>query len=513
MSSIFCVEGNPAWHLIISANIMDTINESLTQNLEPTDLVRISQHAEHGRVVVAAKSIKTGTKVIRECPVLVWKEDDWMDYLRRFQALPDHLKGVVLDMYCFPLDSPQLQQFKREIIRCSSDLNMDTSLAMTLLSISLANSHKYYGRTNDDYQEVASFLPLSASTSCALFLYASKVSHSCYPNTTYTSNTKDGKMEYKAVREISEGEMVTFPYIGNLWETPTHMRRKVLQDSKSFLCKCERCMSPDWLRLIKCPCNSKGFLECTYDDQQGLPLWTCASCITVAPRSKCEDLEASIGRLVGQNEMKMMLGGIHSLSLRDLKSDMRRIEQELSPLHFFCLKARSQYVKLCASKAYDVASNINAVPPPFRGQLLQKFGDPSKLRSEAAKYAIMIVKSIECIAAGCCGCSENSFNHEAVYEAATTMFHCSQDLMECQTNLWPLNAKFMVQRYLPLMKLQFGEEDLDVKKIDENIIGISEVSQRLEMSLNVSEDKSPIPKKKGKKKGGSTKKKKARGKK
>jgi hypothetical protein len=92
----------------------------LSIKLEPTDLVTLGHNDEHGRIVIAAASITTGTKSIRETPVLVWDKDNWMELLAKFKVLPDVIKDGVLDMYCFPLDFHQLLPFKYEITRCAS---------------------------------------------------------------------------------------------------------------------------------------------------------------------------------------------------------------------------------------------------------------------------------------------------------------------------------------------------------------------------------------------------------
>ncbi len=81
----------------------------------------------------------------------------------------------------------------------------------------------------------------------ALFLFASKLPHSCNPNSTHTSRTKDGKLEYKVTREIIEGQIVSFSYIHDLWETPTHLRRKKLQNEDHF-----SVIAIDVLALITC---------------------------------------------------------------------------------------------------------------------------------------------------------------------------------------------------------------------------------------------------------------------
>lgn len=330
----------------------------LTTYLEATDLVNLSTNDEHGRIVVATKSIKTGIRFIRERPVLVWKEDNWTEYLTKFKALPATEQSGVLDMYYFPLDAQQLQPLKYDVARSAGIVGVDKQLAIKLLSISMANSHEYFGSTDAVYEEVASFIRqnLRSTGKRALFLYASKVSHSCHPNTTYTSKTDDGKMEYKSVREIKEGDMISFPYIGDLWETPTNLRRKALQESRSFFCKCKRCLRPDLLRFIKCKsCTGDcGVATCTYDSL-GTPSWTCENCNTVLPSSYCEKTEAVISAMIEQTEMKMMMGGLQSLPLSEVTSVITKAEQMLSPLHFLLLRARGLYVKLCASKAHDMS--------------------------------------------------------------------------------------------------------------------------------------------------------------
>lgn len=74
-------------------------------NLESTDLVKLEKDLDHGRVIMAATDIKTGSRVIRESPV---------DFLTKFEALPVPLKEGVLDMHYVPLNSIQLIPLKYE---------------------------------------------------------------------------------------------------------------------------------------------------------------------------------------------------------------------------------------------------------------------------------------------------------------------------------------------------------------------------------------------------------------
>ena len=142
---------------------------------------------------------------------------------------------------------------------------------------------------------------------------------------------------------------------------------------------------------------------------------------------------------------------------------------------------------------------------------------------------------MECIASDCSDCKHpTDAVHEAVYEAVVIMFHACQDLIACPSSMWPKSAKAMVQRYLPLMKLQWGETDQDVKNVEKKILSsnytMSEVTQSFQRTLEVSEGGVGAPKAglskaqssaskssikvegKEEEDGGSTKKKKKRGK-
>ena len=127
-------------------------------------------------------------------------------------------------------------------------------------------------------------------------------------------------MEYKAIRKIKAGDMITFPYTGDLWETPTNVRREQLEETKSFFCKCERCVGPDLLRLIKCR-SCDGNSLCTYDSL-GTPSWLCNNCGAAALRSECEKLEQECEGWIKRTDMMLMMSGCDAVSKSDVKSGM-----------------------------------------------------------------------------------------------------------------------------------------------------------------------------------------------
>ena len=74
------------------------------------------------------------------------------------------------------------------------------------MEISNYNTHSYYGSTVEAYAEVQLQVPIIQhhSGKAALFLYGSKVAHSCSPNVAYSSRTIDEKLEYKAIQSIQK---------------------------------------------------------------------------------------------------------------------------------------------------------------------------------------------------------------------------------------------------------------------------------------------------------------------
>eukprot|EP00931_Biecheleriopsis_adriatica_P075968 TRINITY_DN49732_c0_g1_i1.p1 TRINITY_DN49732_c0_g1~~TRINITY_DN49732_c0_g1_i1.p1 ORF type:complete len:512 (+),score=78.78 TRINITY_DN49732_c0_g1_i1:39-1538(+) len=100
-----------------------------------------------------------------------------------------------------------------------------------------------------------------------IFVLGSKFSHSCSPNSCWTFS-RTGQLQYKALRPIAAGELLTFSYVGNGMNliTSTFERRRRLA-ALCFVCQCSRCTGPDLARQLRCP--SCGAHRCTpcYDSQ------------------------------------------------------------------------------------------------------------------------------------------------------------------------------------------------------------------------------------------------------
>jgi len=448
---------------------MSLDGDLLKSKLESSDLVTIdTRDGDLGRVVVATKVVPFGTKVIREAPILVWEGGNWSDMILSFDSLDTSGKSGILDMYHPPLTSPTMQQLKPQASFVASKLSMDFQLVHKLMAISQTNAHEYFGIPGEKYYETSSVPYKVSSEKVALFLFGSKVAHSCSPNVTYSSRTSDGKLEYKATRPINAGDMITFPYLDDVWETPTHVRREKLLESKSFVCRCIRCTGPDYARPFSCN-KCDGALLCM-DGADDSPVWSCSGCggndNAIAGFLQSEkEIEGELD----QWESKMMMD-ISQCAPNAFKRQITKASKKLHPHHYLTIRAMKTYVRLCASQAVHMTQlSSSGYPPKVVAQVLRKFGKPSDLRSEAASMGITLVLTLECIADGCLGhgvLGRPITEHMPVQEAVQLIFYAAQDLMECPRSTWAKDAQAVVNRYIPAMRLQYGDSDEDVAKVE-----------------------------------------------
>jgi len=90
----------------------------------------------------------------------------------------------------------------------------------------------------------------------AIFVFGSKMNHSCEANTFYQSIGQLGV--HTAVKRISKGEQITTDYLGKDSILSKRARHRILQRTKLFTCECPRCTERmDVSRGLPCPnCNT-----------------------------------------------------------------------------------------------------------------------------------------------------------------------------------------------------------------------------------------------------------------
>ena len=317
-----------------------------------------------GRVAVSTRTFDTLYEiVIREKPSLVWESDNILKYIKKFMTADETTKTAILDMYHPPLSAPSVVGLKGMAHRIAAG---DANFIHKLLAIWITNAHQYYGEKvvaegGDlrQYEQMRGDAAAGVPTKLtALFVYGSKIAHSCAPNLTYSSQTDDGALEYKVIRPIGQGEVVTFSYIAGLYNTPTDKRREKLMQSKSFYCECSRCMGPDYCRYVQCTGCQQSYVPCIYDEHRK-PTWTCMVC--------------GIRDDIGPKE-KHVVDRLKSLEVRSADDDLKPLQDlvkdaanMLSPVHYVTIKALEIVAQLSASKAASQEMMVN-----FMGMMMKR---------------------------------------------------------------------------------------------------------------------------------------------
>lgn len=207
--------------------------------------IRIETRPGMGRVTVATKPFDLlHAKVVREKPALVFKAGDNLDYLQKFAAADESTQNGILDMYHPPLSAPSVSSFAAVAhwLKKFGVFN-DVVFIHKLLAIMATNAHEYFGTMSSSldgdltqYEQVG-VGKVNNTDKAALFIHGSKIPHSCSPNVAYSSKTIDGALEYKVVRPITAGEVVTFTYMEDLYQTPSFELREFLMRTKAFVCQ------------------------------------------------------------------------------------------------------------------------------------------------------------------------------------------------------------------------------------------------------------------------------------
>jgi hypothetical protein len=424
--------------------------------------IRIESRPGMGRVTVAKKPFEMlHAKVVREKPALVFNTGDNLDYLQKFAAADESVQNGILDMYHPPLSAPSVRSLATAAhwLR-KSGVFVDVEFIHKLLAIMATNAHEYYGTMSNStdgdltqYEQVGVVGKVNNTGKAALYIYGSKIPHSCSPNVSYSSKTVDGALEYKVIRPITAGEVVAFTYMDDLYQTPTFERREFLMRTKAFMCQCQRCEGQDYCRMAKCPTCSR-FVACEYQEQEAI--WCCPSCGICSGIAEKE--RALLARRARMEPIRA------DSPVHELHEIVRESSKTLSPVHFITVRANETLARMYASKAHHADQNMGFMPK--RVSMAQK----TSLRLAAAVAGLQVIVSTECVAVGCSGCDVGSSRHPPLYEKAATMFHACMDLKEVPVQSRPGYAAQMVSRYLAVMRGTFGEDDADVKTIEENIV-------------------------------------------
>lgn len=178
-----------------------------------------------GKGVFAAKSIKSGTVIVKETPHHLPKEPYDAEYPFK---LAKHLLAVA------PAEFQRLVPLR---------LNTDTTCDVALTPEFKASARKFFPRTTFD--RVKLYLlkirrnAFQFGKVSGILFFATRMNHSCEPNVHY--ERRGDTMVFKAKRDIAEGEEIYDTYI--YADNPREKRQSDLLARYGFTCGCKRCKS------------------------------------------------------------------------------------------------------------------------------------------------------------------------------------------------------------------------------------------------------------------------------
>ncbi|KAJ4458784.1 putative SET and MYND domain-containing protein [Paratrimastix pyriformis] len=115
----------------------------------------------------------------------------------------------------------------------------------------------------------------------ALFELGSKCTHSCLPNAVFITSPDNRKMQFRSVRPIHTGDILTTSYLTSD-NRSVEYRRLMLEQNRQFHCRCPRCTRlPDLPRALPCPHCAGPFTNL----ESGLPMLTSSASL-----GRCPDL-------------------------------------------------------------------------------------------------------------------------------------------------------------------------------------------------------------------------------
>ena len=204
-----------------------------------------------GRVLIAARDFERHQLILCEKPAVTLppaqpgadRLQAWGDQVDAVCRLPTHLRRAVLEL---PGPDPPRSGPLRE------DLD---SLADKLAQ----SPEQQHGLSSDEVRSVpmiwgARRMPMRRGG--ALLAIAGHFPHSCDGSVGCSEDSDGAHLEFRALRRIQRGEMLTLDYFPKPKFAGAAERRAELMSTRRFRCACVRCTQRDTVAALPCPaCN------------------------------------------------------------------------------------------------------------------------------------------------------------------------------------------------------------------------------------------------------------------
>lgn len=408
------------------------------------DGVKVETHHELGRILVASRPFASGDIVLEEAPFCKFQGS--IGFIMQYASMSDSQKELLMEFQhvsslqeiqhsdFHELLSEQLQEkiTNDEFCAVIGKYDVDEVTQLRLLSLMLINSHMFNDETG---------IPFGA-----LFYTASKMSHDCHPNCSYSSKTLRNHLVYFANRDIAEGEILSFSYIEKD-HLPTSERRKILRKTKNFFCNCTKCTSVDLANGYKCV--TPGCLGIVYSTPStsggGDFSWCCNSCDSrVKPEEIILEAETVYRKFLKFKQDTVEIAPDTPDQIRTLKNDLTLL---VGPFSYMLIEIEEYLVQV-----FDVViTSWEEVCNPRKSK---------EAREMALSMLFGLTKRIECLNHKCTVGTGCLLQHAPQSSCANYMLWAALHLIKGRQDL-PL----MIIEYIPMFILCFGIDDIDVQSI------------------------------------------------
>ncbi|KFG62545.1 putative histone lysine methyltransferase, SET [Toxoplasma gondii RUB] len=252
-----------------SASTVDLINNYAKEN--HNGVLRCEIHEFKGRVLYATGNSQAGETLLREPPLHSVRADPNNPLYKELEALCKEsnfhlepiwywcaLNSLILDTQPPVSGLLSITQRQSELLRVlhvPSEITPCTEVKKIIRAFRLEN------RTTPEDLELLlqiwihnCFEQFEDPVGYVIYFMPSFSSHSCLPNALWFTD-EDHTFVLRSRADIAAGDEVTLTYLSeDDLMRPTLQRRKVLSETKDFICTCERCSAPvDFSRGFRCP--------------------------------------------------------------------------------------------------------------------------------------------------------------------------------------------------------------------------------------------------------------------
>ncbi|GAA98059.1 uncharacterized protein L969DRAFT_93322 [Mixia osmundae IAM 14324] len=209
-------------HLVLASSDEKASEESFAAK-RPYEVKEI---AGKGKGCIATHSIKRGSVILNERPLLVWRQQLSPD---EAEDLASTLDGDVLEILADLSDSAK--EYEPDLhpilaIRATNAFNVE----LPPLPASL---------------KTPTHLKQLATHASMLFPDVARLNHSCLPNADHCINWSDLSMTVYATSDISPGDEILIEYTSALIQADRARRQERLRTMFYFQCRCDACALDD----------------------------------------------------------------------------------------------------------------------------------------------------------------------------------------------------------------------------------------------------------------------------